>query len=244
MEIITLGSSSKGNGYVIDRTLVIEAGVPIKELKKTLNFNLSGIQAVLISHSHGDHSKYASEYLKAGIDCYMSKHTKSELNLQNFTNRIKIIEHQKVFIIGDYTILPFELSHDVMNFGYLIYNRKTKEKLLFATDTYSINYNFKDVNYYMIEANYSEKIIRENIKKGLLAESLAKRLYHSHFSLENCIDFLRCQDLSKCMKIILIHLSDGNSNEKMFVQEIKKEFMIDTEAADKYKGFKLSIEPF
>ena len=112
MEIITLGSSSKGNGYVIDRTLVIEAGVPIKELKKTLNFNLSGIQAVLISHSHGDHSKYASEYLKAGIDCYMSKHTKSELNLQNFTNRIKIIEHQRFLSLE--TIQFYHLNYHTM----------------------------------------------------------------------------------------------------------------------------------
>ena len=114
MEIITLGSSSKGNGYVIDRTLVIEAGVPIKELKKTLNFNLSGIQAVLISHSHGDHSKYASEYLKAGIDCYMSKHTKSELNLQNFSATTSCgfsdIKNTYVYILRDtelYSSYPY-----------------------------------------------------------------------------------------------------------------------------------------
>ncbi|WP_454055620.1 hypothetical protein [Clostridium sp. Marseille-Q7071] len=40
----------------------------------------------------------------------------------------------------------------------------------------------------------------------------------SHFELENVKDFLRATDLKEVKEIILIHLSDGNSNSAEFKQ--------------------------
>jgi hypothetical protein len=40
-------------------------------------------------------------------------------------------------------------------------------------------------------------------------------------SLDTCIGFLRKNDLSKVNNIVLIHLSDGNSDEKLFKSEVE-----------------------
>ena len=53
--LITLGSSSRGNGYVIksdNEVLILEAGVPFKEFAKVLDYNLEGVKAVCVSHGH------------------------------------------------------------------------------------------------------------------------------------------------------------------------------------------------
>ena len=55
MKLQVLGSSSAGNGYIIgndNEVIVIEAGIKLKEIKKALDFNISKIRGVLISHEH------------------------------------------------------------------------------------------------------------------------------------------------------------------------------------------------
>ena len=62
MQLITLGSSSKGNCYILQSSngscLVLEAGVSIKEVKKAVKFRLDKICGVLVTHEHGDHAEY------------------------------------------------------------------------------------------------------------------------------------------------------------------------------------------
>lgn len=55
MKLKVLGSSSVGNCYLLENDtecLVVEAGVPIMETKKALDFNVRKIQGVVISHEH------------------------------------------------------------------------------------------------------------------------------------------------------------------------------------------------
>lgn len=55
MQLVVLGSSSKGNCYLLQNEndcLIIEAGVRFKEVKEVLDFNISKIRGVLISHEH------------------------------------------------------------------------------------------------------------------------------------------------------------------------------------------------
>ncbi len=218
MEILTIGTGSKGNCYVINGTLVIEAGVPIKEVAKEVNIN--NIKGVLVSHSHKDHCKYISSYSEKAIDCYMAEETAKEVDVH--PHRLNIIQENKSFRIGRYSIIAFELKHDVKNFGYLIYDTTTKEKLLFCTDTAYIPYNFKGINYFLIETNYSEKIIKENLEKGVLTKYLSERIVRSHMSLENAIDFVNSQEKIMMQAAILIHLSNSNSDVDYFKKEFEK----------------------
>ena len=71
MKLIIIGSSSKGNSYALQsdsgEILLIEAGIPLKEVKRAIGYKTSKVVGCITSHVHSDHAKYIPEYLKAGI---------------------------------------------------------------------------------------------------------------------------------------------------------------------------------
>lgn len=50
---------------------------------------------------------------------------------------------------------------------------------------------------------------------------MKQRLHTSHMSIKNAIRILRRSDLSATKDIMLIHLSDGNSDQKRFVKDVR-----------------------
>jgi phosphoribosyl 1,2-cyclic phosphodiesterase len=223
MEIKALASSSKGNCYLVsdgETSLLLECGIRYSDIQKGLNYQVSQVDGCLISHEHGDHGKAVKEVMKAGINVYTSQGTAEALGASG--HRVKTIESKKPFTVGTWTILPFEVEHDAAEpLGFLLAN-KQGEKLLFATDTYYIKYMFPGLTHIMVEANYSMDILKENIEAGRVPAVMKKRLMRSHFSLENVKEFLKVNDLSKVEEIWLLHLSDSNSDEQRFKQEIQQ----------------------
>jgi phosphoribosyl 1,2-cyclic phosphodiesterase len=221
--ITPLASSSKGNCYHVTdgkTALLLEAGIRYKDIQRALNFQVSSIAGCLISHEHGDHGKAAAEVMKAGIDVYASQGTLDALGLSG--HRAKSIKAKQQFQIGTWTILPFDVQHDVAEpLGFLLVNR-AGEKLVFATDTYYIRYRFPGLTHIMVECNYSLRILDENISAGRVPAVMKKRLLKSHFSLEHVKDFLLANDLSKVQEIWLLHLSDNNSDAALFKREIQE----------------------
>ena len=223
INIKTLASGSKGNAYLIDdgvSQLLIECGINYKDIQIALNFDTKRVVGCLLSHEHKDHSKGLKDVLRAGIDVFMSKGTAEAEGIKH--HRINIVENKKQFKVGTFTILPFDVEHDVNEpFGFLIANEQD-DKLLFATDTYYIKYKFTGLTHLMIECNYSQTILDDNINTGVVPQVMKRRLMQSHFSLENVIEFLKANDLSKVDEIHLLHLSDTNSNELEFKNKIQE----------------------
>ena len=223
IRIEALASGSKGNAYLVtdgQTPLLLEAGIPFKEIRRKMNFQTSGLAGCLISHEHQDHTKGVGDILKAGIDVYMSPGTAQAIGIRH--HRIKTVQPKRQFKLGTWTILPFDVQHDAGDpVGYLLANQQG-DKLLFATDTYYIRYRFPGLTHIMVECNYSIKILNENIATGRVPRIMKKRLLRSHFSLENVKDFLASNDLSKVQEIWLIHLSDNNSDEQIFKREIQE----------------------
>lgn len=56
MKLICCGSGSLGNTYLLvseDGTLVLDAGVPFREVKVALGFNIRQIVGAVVTHEHG-----------------------------------------------------------------------------------------------------------------------------------------------------------------------------------------------
>ncbi|CAI8942186.1 MBL fold metallo-hydrolase [Bacillus sp. IT-13CA1] len=223
IEIEALSSSSKGNCYRITdgkTPLLLECGISFKQMQKSFQFKMSQFAGCLVSHEHGDHCKGIKDVLKAGIDCYMSSGTAEAIGISH--NRIKPVPVKQPFKVGSWSIMPFDVQHDVAEpYGYLLANQDG-DKLLFATDTYYIRYKFPGLTHIMVECNYSIDILNENIESGRTPAFMKKRLLRSHFSLENVKEFLKANDLRKVQEIWLLHLSDSNSDEQLFKNEIAK----------------------
>ncbi len=235
MKLLCLGSNSSGNCYLLigaTSTLVIECGMPIKEVKKALNFDLSKIVGAIVSHEHRDHAKYVSDYSAAGITVLANAMVASRLTFG------KAIESGKGYKIGGFEIVPFNVKHDVPCLGFLIRHAEMG-RMLFLTDTMFCEYTFPGLTHILIECNYSDEILNANIESGLVSPSMRPRLMESHMELETVKGILRANDLSAVANIVLIHLSDGNSDEQKFIKEIKGVTGLPTYAAN--KGFMLEL---
>ncbi|TCU72902.1 phosphoribosyl 1,2-cyclic phosphodiesterase [Tissierella praeacuta] len=245
MKIKILASGSKGNCYIIKSptgTLIIEAGIKYKDILQGLNFHLDDVVGALVSHAHLDHSKSAKDLMGAGIDIYSNAETFQALNLTG--HRTNIIEPLKQLYIGDFKVIGFPIEHDVPGLGYLIQYAPTGERLLFLTDSYYSKYKFKGLNYILIECNYIKETLDANIENGYIDQAMKPRLLQSHFSLENVKGFLKTNDLSECREIILLHLSDRNSDANQMIREIEELTGITPKVADKGLTLELNMFPY
>lgn len=249
MQFRCLGSGSSGNCYLLENDrecLVLEAGLPFKEVKIALGFNTEKIVGLIVTHEHGDHAKYISDYAKAGIEVCMSMGTADSIKDDFIT--IMIVKSGYWYQLGGFTVTPFPVVHDAAEpFGYVIRHQEIGT-LLFASDTEYIKQNFLKLklNHIMVECNYSQKIIDSRMQQGETVKGLRDRILQSHMELETCKEFIRQNKTAMLDNIILLHLSDGNSNEQQFIQEIQDVTgeRVNVFAADKGLEINLDIIPF
>lgn len=221
MTLTVLSSNSSGNGYILTsstgESLLLEAGVKLMEVKKALNFDMTGISGLILSHQHQDHAGQLIEYLFQGIDCYMSAETADAKNCSQ--NNAHIIKAKQTYQIGSYKIKPFEIVHDCMCYGYLIWHPEMG-MTTFITDTHFCPFIFPGLSNIIIEANYSNDIVDAKLLAGTANIFVRNRVLTSHMEFQVTKDFLKANDLSKVNNIVLVHLSDGNSDSALFKKEI------------------------
>lgn len=216
MIIRTIATGSTGNCYLLQHgedQLLVEAGIPLQRIKRALGFKLSEVSGCLVSHSHGDHAKAVRDMVKHGIECLMSQETYGAVvGSERPVFFARIVEPLVQVKCGAWTILPFETEHDCPGcLGFLI--AIDKYKILFATDTAYIKHKFTGLTHIMVECNYDEQTMQENVEAGTVNMAVKKRVTETHFGLENVLGFLKETDLSKVEQIHLIHLSNDNANQ-------------------------------
>lgn len=236
--IKVLGSSSKGNCYILEgekETLLLECGLPFKEMLRGLEFKLDKVVGCLVTHEHKDHCKGINKALENVIDCYTSQGTIDALGIKS--PFLHSVEKNKIFKIGGFKVMPFDVHHDANEpFGYLVHH-KEMGLMLFATDTYYLDYKFSSLNHILIECNYDKSILEESD----LNESVKARIIKSHFEISNVKDFLKANDLSDVRNIILLHLSENNSSDN-FLEEIDQVSLNQNSVFIAEKGLEVNLD--
>jgi phosphoribosyl 1,2-cyclic phosphodiesterase len=222
----TLGSSSKGNCYRLlsgGRSLLLECGLPWKEIRCKLNFETTKLDGCLCTHYHKDHSRSLCDVLNSGVPVYASRETFDELSASNHHRAHKLTTSLLSTDIGEeWRVVAFDTVHDTPgSLGFQI-TTEDRDNLVFITDTAYCKYRFNQINVLMIEANFSDAILRRNIDAGLIDTSRAKRVRENHMSIERVVDFLNANDLHRCRAIHLLHLSDGNSDAVLFKRMVQE----------------------
>jgi len=208
MQLQILGSESLGNCYLLrshSETLIVEAGVRLQEIKRAMGYDLSTVAGCIVTHEHGDHFKYAGDVAKAGIDVYLSKPLIEHKDIT--WHRAKGYYGGGAFKVGGFTVLPFPVPHGVPCFGFLI-SHPDSGKILFVTDAAYISQQFRGLNHILVEANYEDAIMVNDRAVG------------HHMSLDTTMEFLRANDMSGVVNVVLLHLSAANSNAKMFTTSV------------------------
>lgn len=224
MKLKVLGSSSSGNCYILEdkkgNKIMLEAGLPFAEIKKRANYDLKNLNGVFVSHSHGDHAKGAHAMAVNGYKVYSV--------IEPFNN----VKEGSTISIGDFSITPFEAVHDVECYNCIIHHEECGT-ILFATDTKNIPVFIERVNHFMIEANYSQSLLQELIDGSRISYAAAKALVQRHMSLETAVEEIIVSGTKYVRNIILLHMSDRNSNEDYYKRFVSERTGIMPKLADK-----------
>ena len=163
-----------------------------------------------IDNRHFDHAKSLDAFIKLGIPCYGNE------DVCNAYEGCELIP--KLLHVGGFKIQTFDVPHNVQNNAFVI-DTTDKIRILYVTDAKDVPYIVKNVDYAIVECNYSEEDVDEFIN-GIEIKSR----YYNHLSLEKCISYLK-RIFNKNMKgIILWHPSLSNLNvnnaKKRVIEEL------------------------
>lgn len=240
MKLVTLGSSSAGNCYLLrgdSETLILECGIRPAQVKKALNFDFSAVVGAVVSHSHNDHSGCVRDFVKLGIPVLGIDHTLTAQNVV-YSHFAKTVVPGRGYKLGGFKIIPIELEHDVPCVGYHIHHEEMGN-LLFATDTCVMRYRFDNLNHILIEANYDDEILDDNIRHGSMPGVMRPRLLKSHLALDSAKAIILAQDLTNVHNVVLLHLSGNNANARQFVAEVTATMGVPVHVAT--KGFEIDL---
>lgn len=215
MKLKCLGSSSAGNCYTLTsnngETLILDCGIPIKEIKKGLDWNIKDVVGVLCTHKHLDHSKSVKDFRQMGIRIY---------GLYSKAVPMRTMK------IGEFTVKPFDLTtidgswtHTNADgtpcpiFGFLI-THPEMGKMLYITDCEVIKWKFKDINHILLGINYDKDLVDTDNPK-------VSHVFRGHLSIDTACDFVKANDSDSLQNVIMCHLSSENADKDKFIEKMK-----------------------
>ena len=215
MKLKCLGSSSAGNCYLLTsdsgETLILDCGIPIKEIKKGLDWNIRNVVGCIVSHVHSDHSKSVKDFEAMGIP--VCKPYETSLMNQFLANSYFTV---RTF---DLTTVDGRWTHTNTDgtecpcYGFLIAH-KEMGRLLYITDTELIKWKFKDINHILLGVNYDKDLVNMDNPK-------ANHVFRGHLSIDTACDFVRTNDSDNLQNVIMCHLSSENADKDSFIAKMK-----------------------
>ncbi len=231
MNYAILGSGSKANCYIFSNkssSFIVDNGYSFQQLmqrSKMLNFELTNLQFILVTHTHKDHIagvRTCAKRLK--IPVYINHDSNYEQYLKDKID-IRFIEVNKLYKHDSFLFIPFATSHDAK--GSVSYSINFDDvTFTIITDTGKIT---KQMAHYalnsdvlFLEANYNPKMLKD----GPYPLELKKRIdstkgHLSNIDAINFLNFLATKN-SKIKIVYLCHLSEINNSPEILLQDIKE----------------------
>lgn len=215
MKLKCIATGSTGNCYTLasnsGETLILDCGIPIKEIKKGLDWNVKDVVGVLCTHKHLDHSKSVEDFEAMGIQIlapYLGDSCKP-MNMGEFTVKpfdLTTIDGNWTHTNADGTPCPI--------FGFLI-THKEMGRMLYITDCEVVKWKFKGINHILLGVNYDKDLIDRDTGK-------ANHVFRGHLSIDTACDFVKANYSDSLQNVIMCHLSSENSDSDSFIEKMKK----------------------
>lgn len=230
MKFASLASGSEGNAAFLRTAttrILIDCGLSVKAISTRLaeiGESIDSIDAVIISHEHGDHCSGIARLVRAGmkrgraIPVYLTRLTAPLIDWQGMeAPPVMHFTPGKSFVIGDIGVGSMSVQHDSVDpcaFTFMAEGRKVG----FATDLGwipdSLRARFRGCDLVMIESNYDEEMLRNCTTRPLaVIERIQSRSGHlSNFEVSDYI----AKDLpASARTLILGHLSRDNNKPEI-----------------------------
>ncbi len=222
---MSIGSGSSGNSCYVGTSrggILIDAGIKPDEIEQALEsngINLAQVKGILLTHDHGDHTKYVYTLLRHNrhISLFCTNRIRDGLlkrhNVSKRINDYHVPVFKEIpFKVGELEITAFEVSHDgVDNVGYSI--EFDNRRFVIATDLGTVTprarHYISEANYLVFESNYDSDMLR----LGRYPEYLKARIRSSigHMDNADTAAFLREIYTESLKYIFLCHLSRDNN---------------------------------
>lgn len=215
MKLKCIATGSTGNCYTLTsnsgETLILDCGIPIKEIKKGLNWNVKDVVGVLCTHKHLDHSKSVNDFKAMGIPIckpYETLLMNQFLANSYFTVRafdLTTVDGRWTHTNADGTECPC--------YGFLI-THKEMGRLLYITDCEVVKWKFNDINHILLGVNYDKDLVDTDNPK-------ANHVFRGHLSIDTACDFVKANDSDSLQNVIMCHLSSENADKDSFIAKMK-----------------------
>lgn len=240
MRVINIGSGSKGNCTYIETAktkILIDCGITYSLVKNTLaqyNIILNKIDAIFVTHEHGDHIKDLVSFLtKTSATLYIKEESfnEAEVKLRTSLKSFKhvFVEPNLKYNINELSVLPIRLNHDTKYcVGYIVKNMESDFNDSFAsiTDTgYIPDEYFKVLSYVhtlLIESNHDVTLLQESGRAYCLIERILSDC--GHLSNVQCAEHLHKIVSKNTKHVVLAHLSEDCNEPDIALNTIKVSF--------------------
>ncbi len=221
MRAVVLGSGSAGNAVVVesgDGRILVDAGFSCKQIElrmAAVGLDPSQLDAILITHEHGDHTKGLDLVSRRySLPIYLTAGTREGLSLSETSHRRThlIASGQRVEVSG-FAVDPFGLPHDAREpVGFLIEDGAGR-RLGLAADLGSRTQlawgRLRDLDLLILEANHDLEMLRNGPYPWALKQRVAGR--HGHLSNREAADGLPELLSDRLRGVALYHLSRTNN---------------------------------
>lgn len=218
-----LASGSKGNCIYFgsDNTkILIDAGLSLKATKlklQEINVSIEEIDAILVTHEHGDHIqglRVLSNSLQIPV---LANHetAKGIVEALHDCPKFKIFSTGESFEFGDLEIHPFSIPHDTLD--PVAFTIKTEDKKIgFCADlgfvTTGVIHQLQACDYLYLEANHEPSMVHASARPQVYKQRVLGR--SGHLSNEETGKLLSLIAHSKLKHVHLAHLSsECNTHE-------------------------------
>ena len=204
LKLKTLSTGSLGNCYLLsteEETLIMDCGIGIKDIKRGLDYDLSQIQGVIVTHGHVDHVKSAEDFKSMGFEVWQPYQSENKRQMKKF---------------GSFTVQSFEVPHD--NEPCVAYFIKVNgHKLLYATDFEYIGMSFRNIglNTLLIECNYQKELVDKEADNR-------NHVLRGHAELQTTLGVIKDNNSDSLKNVLLCHLSNRNAMPSECVNEVQK----------------------
>lgn len=214
MTLKCIGSGSSGNCYTLTsnsgETLILDCGIPTKEIKKGLDWNVKDVVGVLCTHKHLDHSKSVKDFEAMGIPVFAPYISEKPMKIGNGDFRVQAFD--LTAIDGSWTHTNADGTPCPI-YGFLI-NHKEMGRMLYITDCELIKWKFKDINHILLGVNYDKDLVDTDNPK-------ANHVFRGHLSIDTACDFVKANYSDSLQNVIMCHLSSENADKDSFIEKMK-----------------------
>ena len=234
----SLRSSSAGNCLALwtaTSSILIDCGVKVqrecREILEGHRWRAGDLDAVIVSHAHGDHIAYGSLRVlgRQGIHIFGNARVIQQLSECREPQRWKEPPHlvafsDETFDVGDFRVMPFQVPHapGIPTFGFHItaHDGRSTRRLVVCTDFHDyagILPKFVNADFIFVEANHDLELLREH-------PNYASRYHLNNVKTASLLHQAARKSAVPPKAVMLGHLSEERNRRALAINEVSRMF--------------------